>query len=90
LKEGPISTVVKDPLGTLSGGTRLYGRVWTGGQQVVIRYYEAQEPGEQRRLPICAVARSARGQLRKMPGSKPGTAIIEYGSSLVVTVSRFL
>jgi hypothetical protein len=89
LYEGEIeSEMTDDYLGPLRPPTRLYGRVWTGGPQVVVRYYEAQAPGREK-FPICAVARVARGQLRKRPESKPGTAIIEYSSASVFIVNAF-
>ncbi|MFL5358620.1 hypothetical protein [Archangium sp.] len=34
----------RDELGFLDAGTRLYGQIWTGGPNVVIRYYEARPP----------------------------------------------
>ncbi|HYO74048.1 MAG TPA: serine/threonine protein kinase, partial [Archangium sp.] len=44
LYEGPIESMVSEDLGPLEAPTRLYGRVWTDGPQVVIRYYEARPP----------------------------------------------
>src|SRR5512133_3117326 len=38
----PIESVVRGDLGPLSTLSRVYGRVWTSGPHVVIRYYEAQ------------------------------------------------
>jgi len=67
---------------------RLYGRVWTGGSQVVIRYYAAHPPGGDK-VPICAVARLAKGQPKKLPGSKPGMAILEFSVAGVYTVNEF-
>ncbi|WP_164001108.1 hypothetical protein [Pyxidicoccus caerfyrddinensis] len=77
LYEGPIESVLEDDLGIIEAPSRLYGRVWTSGPQVVIRYYEAHRLSDGKRLPICAVARLGSGQLRKRPESKPGTAIID-------------
>jgi hypothetical protein len=62
--------------------------VWTGGSQVVVRYYEAQPP-ERDPIPICAVARLAGGQMRKLPGSKPGMAMLEFSSASVYVVNSF-
>src|SRR3954471_20143035 len=56
LYDGPLESVLWDNFGLLQGGIHLYGRVWTAGPQVVIRYYEAQRPDSQP-IPICAVAR---------------------------------
>ncbi|GMU11284.1 hypothetical protein [Corallococcus caeni] len=44
LYDGPIESILKDDIGTLEATTRLYGRVWTSGPQVVIRWYEAHPP----------------------------------------------
>jgi len=76
LYDGPIESILKDDFGTLESTTRLYGQVWTSGAQVVIRYYEAHPPDSEK-FPICAVARLSRDQMRKLPESKPGMAILE-------------
>jgi len=88
LYEGPVESMLNSSLGPLPGVTRLYGQVWTGGPQVVIRYYEAHVPDEEP-IPICAVARLAAGQLKKKPESKPGTAILEFSSAGVYIVNAF-
>jgi hypothetical protein len=88
LYEGPVESVLDGSLGTLEPITRLYGRVWTTGPQVVIRYYEAKPPDGDT-VPICAVARLGDGQLRKRPESKPGTAIIEFSNASVFVVDAF-
>ncbi len=88
LYEGPVESMLNSSLGTLPGVTRLYGQVWTGGPQVVIRYFEAHPPDEEP-IPICAVARLAAGQLKKKPESKPGTAILEFSSAGVYIVNAF-
>jgi hypothetical protein len=88
LYEGPVESMLNSELGILPGVTRLYGRVWTDGPQVVIRYYEAHPP-EEEKVPICAVARLAKGQLKKHPESKPGTAILEFSSASVYIVDSF-
>jgi hypothetical protein len=88
LYDGPIESVLKDDFGTLEATTRLYGQVWTGGPQVVIRYYEADLP-DLGKLPICAVARLSENQLRKLQGSKPGMAILQFSVSGVTVVDSF-
>ncbi len=88
LYDGPVESMLNSPLGTLPTVTRLYGRVWTGGPQVVVRYYEAHVPDEEP-IPICAVARLARGQLKKKPESKPGTALLEFSSAGLYLVNAF-
>ncbi len=88
LYEGPIESMLDEEFGPLESPTRLYGRVWTAGPQAVIRYYAAHPPrGE--RVPICAVARLAKGQLRKRPESLPGTAILEFSIAAVYIVDEF-
>lgn len=88
LYDGPVESFLDSPLGTLDPGTRLYGRVWTGGPQVVVRYYEAHPPDGDV-VPICAVARLGKGQLRKRSDSKPGTAILDYSGASVFVVNAF-
>ncbi|WPB77246.1 hypothetical protein KYC5002_50745 [Archangium violaceum] len=88
LYEGPIESILEEELGTLSSPARLYGRVWTEGPQVVIRYYEAH-PLEGDKVPICAVARLGKGQLRKRSESKPGIAILESPAAMVFIVDAF-
>jgi len=86
--DGPIESVMTDSLGTLDPGTRLYGQAWTAGFQVIVRYYEAH-PLDGDKVPICAVARLGRGQMRKRPESMPGSAMLEHGSVLVFVVDSF-
>jgi hypothetical protein len=88
LYEGPVESVLDGSLGTLDPITRLYGRVWTSGPLVVVRYYEAKPPDGDT-VPICAVARLGDGQLRKRPESKPGTAIVEFSNASVFVVDSF-
>jgi hypothetical protein len=88
LYEGPIESVLEGGLGLLDPPTRLYGRVWTGGPQAVVRYYEAKPPDGET-VPICAVARLGRGQMRKRSESKAGTAILEFSSAAVFVVDAF-
>lgn len=88
LYEGPIESMVNDDLGPLESPTRLYGRVWTDAPQIVIRYYEARPPDGDI-IPICAVARLAKGQFKKLPGSKPGMAIVESPVAGVYVVDSF-
>lgn len=88
LYDGPIESMLHDNLGILESPTRLYGRVWTSGPQAVIRYYEAKPPDGDK-VPICAVARTSKGQLRKRPDSPPGTAILEFSTSMAFIVDEF-
>jgi hypothetical protein len=88
LYEGPIESELVSSLGPLSPPTRLYGQVWTGGPQIVIRYYEAHPP-DRDKIPICAVVRLAAGQLKKLPESKPGMAVVEFSSAAVYVVDSF-
>ena len=88
LYDGPIESILDEDFGTLEATTRLYGQVWTGGPQVVIRYYEAHPP-ESEKVPICAVARLSENQLRKLPESKPGMAILEFSVASAYIVEAF-
>lgn len=88
LYDGPIESVLNGELGIFGTPTRLYGQVWTSGPQVVIRYYEAHSmDGE--KVPICAVARLGYDQMRKLPESKPGTAILEGSFAAAFIVDAF-
>ncbi|NOK20935.1 hypothetical protein [Corallococcus carmarthensis] len=89
LYDGPIESVLDQDVGTLEAPLRLYGRVWTGGAQPVIRYYEAHFMNGGDRVPICAVARLGFGQLRKRPESKPGTAILDSARAGMYIVDEF-
>lgn len=89
LYEGPVESMLKGDLGLLEAPARLYGRVWTEGPKVVIRYYEAQPVRGGKKIPMCAVARLGLEQLRKQPESKPGTAIIKSSSAGVFIVDEF-
>ena len=87
--EGPVVGVMDvRPMGGIPVGTRLYGRVWTGGSEAVIRYYEAELP-DGRRLPICAVAQDAGGGLVKRPDSPPGSAFLPDSGTGLSIVSVF-
>jgi hypothetical protein len=88
LYDGPVESYLDGALGNLEGGTRLYGRVWTGGPQVVVRYYQAH-PVDGDPVFICAVARLGNGQLRKRPDSKPGTAVLDYSGASAFVVDSF-
>ena len=89
INAGPIESIMLGPLGKLEGMSRLYGRVWTSGPRVVIRYYWAQEAGGTR-IPICAVARLGGGELEGKPGRFPGSAELPYSDALAFIVESFL
>lgn len=89
LYDGPIESMLEDNLGLLEAPSRLYGWVWTGGPQVVIRYYEAQPVKGGNKIPICAVARLGLGQLRKRPDSPAGSAILDSTNTGVFIVDEF-
>jgi hypothetical protein len=88
LYDGPIESILSENLGSLESTTRLYGQVWTSGPQVVIRYYEAHPPDSEK-LPICAVARLSKEQMRKLPESKPGMAILDGSTAAAYVVDSF-
>ncbi len=89
LTAGPIESIMLEPMGRLGGATRLYGRVWTSGPRVVIRYYHAQRAGGNV-LPICAVARLGGGELEGKPGKFPNSTELEYSRALAFVVQDFL
>lgn len=76
VNDGPIESGLRDSLGPFATRTRFYGKVWTSGPDVVIRYYEAKPLDVGRSIPICAVARMDEGQLKKRPGPAPGSAVL--------------
>ncbi len=88
LSDGPVESYLTEELGYLSPLTRLYGQIWTGGPNVIIRYYEARPPDGDP-IPICAVARLGRGGLRKKPESPPGVALIDHPRAAVFIVDGF-
>lgn len=89
INDGPIESIMLERMGKLEGTSRLYGRVWTRGPRVVIRYYWAQEAGANR-MPICAVARLGSGQLESKPGRFPGSAELPYSGARAFIVESFL
>lgn len=89
LTAGPIESIMMGSMGRLGSATRLYGRVWTSGPRVVIRYYHAQRAGENP-LPICAVARLGSGELEGKPGKFPNSTEIQYSDAQAFVVQDFL
>ena len=89
LTEGPIESDMLESMGQLGAATRLYGRVWTSGPRVVIRYYWAQRAGGNP-IPICAVARLGSGQLEGKPGKFPKSTELRYSSATAFVVQDFL
>jgi serine/threonine-protein kinase len=78
--DGEIVSEVSDG-NVLPTGTRLYGRLWTNGEEVVGRYTRAVVPeGTYMRLghdfPVC-MALGHNGGAFKYSGSKPGAAIVD-------------
>ncbi len=89
LYDGPIESQLQGDLGNIFAPSRLYGYVWTSGPQAVIRYYAAHRLDGGDEVPICAVARLGLGQLKKLPQSKPGTAVLEHHRATVYVVDQF-
>ncbi|RKG86262.1 serine/threonine-protein kinase [Corallococcus terminator] len=54
VREGPIVSMLIKRFGKLPVGTRLHGRLWTGGPQVTGRYTRAELP-DRRSYPVCLV-----------------------------------
>ena len=86
---GPIESVMMGTRGCLGATTRLYGRVWTSGPRVVIRYYYAQRAGQEP-LPICAVARRWGNELEGKPGKFPQSTEVADSNALAFAVREFL
>jgi hypothetical protein len=89
LKDGPVEGNLEYALGELPYGTRLYGRIWTSGPEVAIRYYEARSPDGDKRIPFCGEVREPQGGLVKRPDSPPGTAVIDDDYARVWVVDAF-
>lgn len=88
LHDGPIVSVLSQGLGSLAKTSLLYGRVWTGGPQVVIRYYEAKTPDGEK-VPLCAIAQLADDYMWKLPESKPGAANLDDSTAIAIIVDAF-
>jgi hypothetical protein len=90
VNDGPIEGQLQESLGgVLDATTRIYGKVWTSGPNVVIRYYEARPTDMGKAIPICAVARLAAGELKKKPGPAPGSAVLEFSTARLYIVDGF-
>lgn len=90
IQAGPIESIMLGGMGDLGGASLLYGRVWTSGPRVVIRYYRVQRATGGDPIPICAVARAGGGQMEGKPGKFPGTAELPYSSATAFVVRDFL
>ncbi|RKG91719.1 hypothetical protein [Corallococcus carmarthensis] len=76
LGDGKLESVTTETLGGFLEGTRLFGRVWTEGPIVVGRYTRARMPnGEE--LDVCLSLSLEGDGLPKLPGSKPGAALVQ-------------
>jgi serine/threonine-protein kinase len=87
LEEGPIVSYVDLPYKQLPERSRLFGRVWTGGEMVTVRYDAIQFPGGSR-MPFCAEVDDSGGQV-KDSASPPGVAIIHDNVASVRVVARY-
>lgn len=85
--DGPIESRTWGPMEGLPGRVRLYGRAWTGGPRVVIRYYSARLP-DGKVIPFCAVATYNGHGLPKSPG-RPGSAAVHSSAASVTVTGRF-
>lgn len=85
--DGPIESMTSLKMMDLPGHTRLYGRVWTGGPRVVIRYYSARLP-DGKVIPFCAAASWNGHGLPKSPG-RPGSAALHSSVASVTITGRF-
>lgn len=85
--DGPIESETWVKMEYLPGGTRLYGRVWTSGPRVVIRYYSARLP-DGRVIPFCGLANDNDFGLAK-GSSRPGSGALDAAFSWVFVTGRF-
>ena len=85
--DGPVESRTWGPMESLPARTRLYGRVWTGGPRVVIRYYSARLP-DGKVIPFCAVAADNGPGLPKSPG-RPGSAALPSSAASVYITGQF-
>lgn len=74
VRDGPVESVVSEGPGNLPNGTRLFGRLWTGGETVVGRYTRARRPNGDE-FEVC-ISLSLNGGAEKVAGSKPGAALV--------------
>ncbi|MBZ4423283.1 serine/threonine-protein kinase [Myxococcus sp. RHSTA-1-4] len=87
VNDGPItSRLVEQPLGRLPVGTLIYGRLWTGGEQVLGRYTRVKTP-DGSEYPVCFVLSDLDG-LPKSRSSSPGYTRVVPRSHVMV-VDRF-
>lgn len=86
--DGPVESLTQGNRALLPDQTRLYGRIWTSGPRVVIRYYKARLP-DGTVIPFCAaVGYDGRHGLPKSPG-RPGSAALEDSSAFVHCTGGF-
>jgi len=84
---GPIVSVFteEEPSRLLPVGTKVYGHMWTGGEQTQVYWTRAEMP-DGREMPLCAVLGfDERGGYWKKPGPQPGTVIVSMQAPLTVT-----
>lgn len=88
--DGPLESETWLPVERLPGGVHLFGRAWTSGPRVIIRYYSVQVGSE--RLPICAVVVAddpAEGQGLRKTQVQPGAAAVKHADAVVFMVGEF-
>ncbi|HEX8822133.1 MAG TPA: serine/threonine-protein kinase [Archangium sp.] len=90
IADGDVDSFMPMGFHGLPEGTRLRGKVWTGGPRAIARYYEAILP-DGTLVPFCGVTTYESGNLKrlgipKFPGPRPGTAILPYGNAAFVRV----
>ncbi|WP_164012077.1 serine/threonine protein kinase [Pyxidicoccus trucidator] len=86
VSDGPITSRLEKPMGRMPVGTLIYGRLWTGGEQVLGRYTRVKTP-DGSEYPVCFVLSDADG-LPKDPNSRPGHSLVSPLSHVMV-VDRF-
>lgn len=86
--DGPVESITWVNMEDLPGKTLLYGRIWTGGPRVVIRYYSARLPGGER-IPFCGVAVWEGEHGIPKSSGRPGSAAIQNSHAWVYPVGGF-
>jgi serine/threonine-protein kinase len=86
VSDGPITSRLEKPMGRMPAGTLIYGRLWTGGEQVLGRYTRVKTP-DGSEYPVCFVLSDEDG-LPKDSGSRPGYTRVNPLSHVMV-VNQF-
>ncbi|MBE4751402.1 protein kinase [Corallococcus sp. ZKHCc1 1396] len=76
--DGPVTGIVWDGTIKLPKGSLLYGRMWTGDGNLLVRYTEARLPNGDVH-PVC-ISVGEKGPVKGWGGSKPGAVVYAQGA----------